>query len=97
MARQDRRVGYGLPLLLAIGLHLAILVLSVLRFPDEEVTPPSTNIVQATLVSTETTTDQAQRAEEARARAEARQAEEEAARAEAEEAEQAERQAEEEE
>jgi len=79
MARQDRRVGYGLPLLLAIGLHLAILVASVLRFPDEEVAPPSNSIVQATLVSTETTTDQAQRAEEARARADARQAEEDAA------------------
>ncbi|MDT8878149.1 cell envelope integrity protein TolA [Halomonas saccharevitans] len=92
MARQDRRVGYGLPLLLAIGLHLAILVASVLRFPDEEVAPPSTSIVQATLVSTETTTDQAQRAEEARARADARQAEEEeeAARAEQEAARQAE-------
>ncbi|TLF53347.1 cell envelope integrity protein TolA [Halomonas urmiana] len=91
MARQDRPVGYGLPLLLAIGLHLAILVASVLRFPDEEVAPPSTTIVQATLVSTETTTDQAQRAEEARAQAEARQAEqEEATRAEQEAARQAE-------
>ncbi|MEQ6917499.1 cell envelope integrity protein TolA [Halomonas aquatica] len=79
MARHDRRVGYGLPLLLAIALHLAILVASVLRFPEPEVAPPSTNIVQATLVSTETTTDQAQRAEEARSRAAARQAEEEAA------------------
>ena len=68
MPRHDRRVGYGLPLLLAIGLHLAILVLSVLRFPEDEVEPPSTNIVQATLVSTETTTDQAQRATAAESR-----------------------------
>ncbi|MDW7748613.1 cell envelope integrity protein TolA [Halomonas sp.] len=79
MARHDRRVGYGLPLVLAVALHLAILAASVIRFPERETEPPSTNIVQATLVSTETTTDQAQRAEEARARAAARQAEEEAA------------------
>src|SRR6056297_502352 len=79
MARHDRRVGYGVPLVLAVALHLAVLVGSVIRFPERQVEPPSTSIVQATLVSTETTTDQAQRAEEARGRAAARQAEEEAA------------------
>ncbi len=74
-----RPVGYAMPTLLAVGLHLLVLIISVISLPLRQADEPeSTSIVQATLVSTETTTDQAQRAEEARARAAARQAEEEA-------------------
>src|SRR5690554_516445 len=74
-----RPVGYAIPTLLAVGLHLLVLIISVISLPLRQADEPeSTSIVQATLVSTETTTDQAQRAEEARARAAARQAEEEA-------------------
>src|SRR5690625_4737625 len=78
-----RPVGYAMPTLLAVGLHLLVLIISVISLPLRQADEPeSTSIVQATLVSTETTTDQAQRAEEARARAAARQAEEEARQAE---------------
>ena len=93
MARHDQRaptqpyrpVGYGLPTVLAVGLHVLVVVLSVVTLPQRQPEDPQTSsIVQATLVSTETTTDQAQRAEEARSRAAARQAEEEAQQAEAE-------------
>ena len=76
MARHERRVGYGLPTLLAIGVHVLVLLLTVLRWPDSEATPSSSSVVQATLVSTETATDKAQRVEEAKASAaQARQAE----------------------
>ncbi|HIX61590.1 MAG TPA: cell envelope integrity protein TolA [Candidatus Halomonas stercoripullorum] len=82
-----RPVGYAMPTLLAVGLHLLVLIISVISLPLRQADEPeSTSIVQATLVSTETTTDQAQRAEEARARAAARQAEEEARQAEEEQA-----------
>src|SRR5690554_3529264 len=78
-----RPVGYAMPTLLAVGLHLLVLIISVTSLPLRQADEPeSTSIVQATLVSTETTTDQAQRAEEARTRAAARQAEEEARQAE---------------
>ena len=77
MARHERRVGYGLPTLLAIGVHVLVLLLTVLRWPDSEATPSSSSVVQATLVSTETATDKAQRVEEAKASAaQAQQAEE---------------------
>src|SRR5690554_5699134 len=78
-----RPVGYAMPTLLAVGLHLLVLIISVISLPLRRAdVPESTSIVQPTLVSTETTTDQAQRAEEARARAAARQAEEEVRQAE---------------
>src|SRR5690554_1068381 len=77
MARDDQRVGYGLPTVLAVALHALVVVLSVISLPASDPEPTSSSIVQATLVSTETVTDQAQRAEAARARALARQAEEE--------------------
>ena len=77
MARHDQRVGYGLPTLLAVGLHVLVVVLSLVTLPgSSETEPASTSIVQATLVSTETVTDQAQRAEAARSQALARQADE---------------------
>ena len=76
MARDDQRVGYGLPTVLAVALHALVVVLSVISLPASDPEPTSSSIVQATLVSTETVTDQAQRAEAARARALARQAEE---------------------
>ena len=47
-----------------------------LRLPDSEPTPSSSSVVQATLVSDVTATDQAQYAQEARARTAQRQAEE---------------------
>ncbi|WP_136246651.1 cell envelope integrity protein TolA [Halomonas borealis] len=74
MARQRRHVGYGLPLTLAIGLHLGLLVISVIRFPSADSEPPNQAIVQATLVRAETATDQAQQAQQqARAAAKAEQ------------------------
>lgn len=76
MARHDQRVGYGVPTILAVALHLGVVVFSVISLPAKDPEPTSSSIVQATLVSTETVTDQAQRAEEARARAQAREAEE---------------------
>ncbi|MDR5902130.1 cell envelope integrity protein TolA [Halomonas icarae] len=79
MARRQARVGYGVPTLLAVGLHVLVLLFSVISLPTREHEPSASSIVQATLVSTETVTDQAQRAEEARQRALARQAAEEAA------------------
>src|SRR5690554_7310501 len=69
MARDDQRVGYGLPTVLAVALHALVVVLSVISLPASDPEPTSSSIVQATLVSTETVTDQAQRAEAARARA----------------------------
>lgn len=80
MGRHSRRVGYGLPLLLAIALHLGLLVVSVIRFPSAEREPPNQAIVQATLVRAETATDRAQQADPTQAVEAARQAEEEAAR-----------------
>ena len=76
MATQDPRVGYGLPTILAVALHVAVVLFSVISLPSRESEPTSSSIVQATLVSTETVTDQAQRAEAARSRALAREAEE---------------------
>ncbi len=64
-----------------------ILVVSVIRFPSAESEPPSQSIVQATLVSTETTTDQAQRATEPQASSQADETSEDEASREAEEAE----------
>ncbi|MFW6345980.1 MAG: protein TolA, partial [Halomonas sp.] len=69
MARHDPRVGYGLPTLFAVALHLGVVMFSVISLPANEPEPTSSSIVQATLVSTETVTDQAQRAEETRAQA----------------------------
>ena len=69
MAKQERRVGYGLPVVLAVGLHVGIVLLSVLRWPVSEPEQTSSAIVQATLVSAETATDRAQRAKAAQARA----------------------------
>ncbi|OLO06438.1 hypothetical protein BTW08_17805, partial [Salinicola sp. MH3R3-1] len=76
MAKRNRRVGYGLPVVLAIVVHVAALLLTMLRLPESEPTPSSSSVVQATLVSDVTVTDQAQYAKEARARAAQRQAEE---------------------
>ncbi|MFN2332443.1 MAG: cell envelope integrity protein TolA, partial [Halomonas sp.] len=69
MPRHDPRVGYGLPVILAVALHVAVVLFSVISLPTHQPEPTSSSIVQATLVSTETVTDQAQRAEAARARA----------------------------
>ena len=53
-------VGYGWPLLLAIMLHALVVGLSIISLPSQDNTPEPSSIVQATLVSTETFTDQAQ-------------------------------------
>ena len=76
MAKRNRRVGYGLPVVLAIAVHVVALLMTMLRLPDSEPTPSSSSVVQATLVSDVTATDQAQYAQEARARTAQRQAEE---------------------
>ena len=87
LKRSAGRVGYGLPTVLAVALHLGILVISVIKWPSSEPEAPNNAIVQATLISTETRTDQAQQAAEARTRAAERQAQEEAERQAQEEAE----------
>ena len=76
LKRSAGRVGYGLPTVLAVALHLGILVISVIKWPSSEPEAPNNAIVQATLISTETRTDQAQQAAEARTRAAERQAQE---------------------
>ncbi|NOG32782.1 cell envelope integrity protein TolA [Halomonas sp. TBZ9] len=58
--RHKSDVGYGLPLILAVTLHALVVGLSVISLPSQDDTPESSSIVQATLVSTETFTDQAQ-------------------------------------
>ncbi|MGM0616185.1 MAG: cell envelope integrity protein TolA, partial [Pseudomonadota bacterium] len=58
--RHKSDVGYGLPLILAVMLHALVVGLSVISLPSQDDTPESSSIVQATLVSTETFTDQAQ-------------------------------------
>ncbi|WP_019950286.1 cell envelope integrity protein TolA [Kushneria aurantia] len=69
MAGPYRRTGYTLPILLAVGLHLAILIAGVVRWPQGEVTDTSNAVVQAELISLETATDQAQQARESRPQA----------------------------
>ena len=34
MARHDSRVGYGLPVALALALHVGVVVINVLEFPS---------------------------------------------------------------
>ncbi|MGO3354597.1 MAG: cell envelope integrity protein TolA, partial [Halomonas sp.] len=55
-------VGYKWPTVLAIGVHAAIVLFSLVSLPSRTAEPDSSSIVQATLVSTETFTDQAQQA-----------------------------------
>ena len=57
MAKRTRRVGYGLPVVLAIGVHIVALLLTMLRLPESEPIPSSSSVVQATLVSDVTATD----------------------------------------
>ncbi|SHL92999.1 cell envelope integrity protein TolA [Vreelandella subglaciescola] len=62
---------YFWPTLLAVLLHLAVFVFSLIKLPANEETPDSSSIVQATLVSTETRTDVAQQINEQQAAANA--------------------------
>ncbi|NVN55904.1 cell envelope integrity protein TolA [bacterium Scap17] len=64
----EKRVGLGLPVVLAVGLHLGILILTLVSWPESEPEKTNTTIVNATLVSTETTTNQAQQAKSSKAR-----------------------------
>ncbi len=65
--RDPQDVGYKWPTVLAIGVHLAIVAFSLISLPSRNAEPDSSSIVQATLVSTETFTDQAQQATEEQA------------------------------
>ena len=64
MAKRERRVGYGWPTLLAIGVHVAALLLTIIKWPASEPEPTSSSVVQATLVRAETATDQPQQTED---------------------------------
>ncbi|GAB3336580.1 cell envelope integrity protein TolA [Chromohalobacter beijerinckii] len=64
MAKRERRVGYGWPVLLAIGVHVAALMLTLIKWPESESDPTSSSVVQATLVRAETATDQPQQTED---------------------------------
>ncbi|MCT8469679.1 cell envelope integrity protein TolA [Chromohalobacter canadensis] len=64
MAKRERRVGYGWPVLLAIGVHVAALMLTIIKWPESESDPTSSSVVQATLVRAETATDQPQQTED---------------------------------
>ncbi|MCK0745055.1 cell envelope integrity protein TolA [Chromohalobacter nigrandesensis] len=64
MAKRERRVGYGWPVLLAIGVHIAALMLTIIKWPESEPDPTSSSVVQATLVRAETATDQPQQTED---------------------------------
>ncbi|WP_277810753.1 cell envelope integrity protein TolA [Chromohalobacter canadensis] len=64
MAKRERRVGYGWPVLLAIGVHIVALMLTIIKWPESESDPTSSSVVQATLVRAETATDQPQQTED---------------------------------
>mgnify|MGYP003668639678 FL=1 len=55
--RDPQDVGYKWPTVLAITVHVAIVVFSLISLPTRNAEPDSSSIVQATLVSTETFTD----------------------------------------
>ncbi|MCI0508960.1 cell division and transport-associated protein TolA [Chromohalobacter marismortui] len=65
MAKRERRVGYGWPVLLAIGVHIAALMLTVIKWPESTPDPTSSSVVQATLVRAETATNQPQQTKDA--------------------------------
>lgn len=65
--KDPQDVGYTLPTILAVAVHLAIIVFSLINWPSSSAEPDSSSIVQATLVSTETFTDQAQQVTEQQA------------------------------
>ncbi|WP_245798081.1 cell envelope integrity protein TolA [Chromohalobacter japonicus] len=51
-------------MLLAIGVHIAALMLTIIKWPESEPDPTSSSVVQATLVRAETATDQPQQTED---------------------------------
>ncbi|MDR5898254.1 cell envelope integrity protein TolA [Halomonas vilamensis] len=59
-SRNQHDVGYFWPLVLAVLVHAVVVMFSVTNFDSEDAAPESASIVHATLVSTETYTDQAQ-------------------------------------
>ena len=65
--RDPQDVGYTLPTVLAIGVHLVVIAFTLIRLPSTPAEPDSSSIVQATFVSTETFTDQAQQVTEQQA------------------------------
>lgn len=65
--RDPQDVGYTLPAILAVAVHALVVVLSLISLPTSTAEPDSSSIVQATLVGTETFTDQAQQVTEQQA------------------------------
>ncbi|EGP18476.1 cell envelope integrity protein TolA [Halomonas sp. TD01] len=65
--RDPQDVGYTWPTVLAVAVHLLVVFFSLVSLPSSTAEPDSSSIVQATLVSTETFTDQAQQATEQQA------------------------------
>lgn len=62
--RDRQEVGYLWPTVLALLVHAVVVLLSVINLERQESEPLSSSIVNATLISTETTTDQAQQAKD---------------------------------
>ncbi|MGO3770294.1 MAG: cell envelope integrity protein TolA, partial [Vreelandella alkaliphila] len=58
--RDPQDVGYTWPTVLAVAVHLLVVLFSLVSLPSSTAEPDSSSIVQATFVSTETFTDQAQ-------------------------------------
>ena len=65
--RDPQDVGYTWPTILAVAVHLLVVIFSLVKLPSMSAEPDSSSIVQATFVSTETFTDQAQQVTEQQA------------------------------
>ena len=60
MSRQSQEAKFKLPVILAVLLHLGLVAALLIRWPSSPPENQSSSIVRATLISTETATDQAQ-------------------------------------
>ncbi|WP_027350381.1 cell envelope integrity protein TolA [Halotalea alkalilenta] len=60
MSRQSQEAKFKLPVILAVLLHLGLVAALLIRWPSSTPENQSSSIVHATLISTETATDQAQ-------------------------------------
>ncbi|MCL7930174.1 cell envelope integrity protein TolA [Halomonas llamarensis] len=61
-SRDKREVGYVWPVVFAVLVHVVVVMFSVINLESKDAEPEPSSIVHATLVSTETYTDQAQQA-----------------------------------